>query len=173
MRQPLKTMPGIARWLRRNWRHHRDSGSGAADFVILSDWKRGPAAASEGSFMVSLTQYTPLRMADSLDIWRLSETLCDQLTTIDGAVAVMTYVQPFRRRLGSVSVWTDKRGLTKFIALPDHVETMDKYRDRGLPLRSATWWSEDRPGDAALTRGLRMLASTAQRRVRETRPGAS
>ncbi|WP_280267873.1 hypothetical protein [Nocardia wallacei] len=170
VRAPRQTRE-IARWLRRNWRHHSTSGARAADFAVLSRWKTGAPVSHDGPYLMSITQYTPGRLTDVGDIWRLSERLGDELIGIEGAVAVMTYIQPARRRLGSVSAWTDRRGLTTFVALPTHVETMRKYRPRGLPLRSATWWDDEYPGDSALSRGLRLLDSSPERRIAIPAPG--
>ncbi|MFD0363403.1 hypothetical protein ACFQZZ_18305 [Nocardia sp. GCM10030253] len=158
----LLDTPGL---LRRTWRHHRASGAPLADFVLTSRWKNGPSVQAEGPFMISVTQYTPNYLTDIRDIWRMSEDLGDQLAQIDGAAGVMTYIQPARRRLGSISIWADDRGLTKFIVLPDHVDTMNKYRSRGLPIRSAKWWTDEYRIGSALTRGLHLLDSNRQRRI--------
>ncbi|QIS20483.1 hypothetical protein [Nocardia terpenica] len=69
------------------------------------------------------------------------------------------------RQLGSLSVWTDATGLDTFISLPDHVEIMNKYRTRSLPLRSATWWSDHLDLDSALPHGLQLLDAHDTQRV--------
>ncbi|MEV0075595.1 hypothetical protein AB0H58_04205 [Nocardia neocaledoniensis] len=120
--------------------------------------------------MISVTQYTPTRLTDLPDIWWAAESLGDQLVQIDGAVGVMTYLRPGRRHLGSMSIWTDDRGLKEFIKLPDHVEIMRKYRPRGLPLRSVTWWSGELQIDAAITEGLRILDNDGRQRVVQEQP---
>ncbi|MFD4444548.1 hypothetical protein ACFWPK_32695 [Nocardia sp. NPDC058519] len=155
-----------APWLLlQSWRRHLTSGSPAVDFTFGLGWKQGPHAHAEGPFMISVTQYTPTRLTDLPDIWLAAESLGDQLIQIDGAVGVMTYLRPGRRHLGSMSIWADDRGLKDFIKLPDHVEIMRKYRPRGLPLRSATWWSDELEVSAAVTEGLRILDNDQQQRV--------
>jgi hypothetical protein len=165
---------GPARMLWRLWKQHRRSGMPLFDLVISSRWKPGPAAGAKGPFMISVTQYTPGHLSDVLDIWRASEALGDELVEIDGAVGVMTYAQPGRRHVGSISIWTDDKGLGKFIRLPYHVEIMNKYRPRGLPIRSAKWWADDFRISQALTESLRMLDDQPdRRRVNRPKPGPS
>jgi len=115
--------------------------------------------------MVSFTQFTPKRVADVLDIWRAGDRLGDQLAKIGGAVGVMGYLQPGRRHVGSLSVWTEEQGLAMFMGLPYHVEIMRKYRPRGLPLRSAKWWSDDFQVGPAMAEGQRLLDEHRERRV--------
>ena len=160
----VTTFSRTVRTVRATWAHHRDSGRSLSALVINSRWKRGPASNSGGPFMVSLTQYTPRHLTDVADIWRASEKLGDQLAEIDGAVGVMTYVQPGRRHVGSLSIWADDNGLTQFIKLPYHLEIMDKYRPRGLPIRSAKWWTSEFRVHAALNHSLQMLDTENERR---------
>jgi hypothetical protein len=155
----------VPRLLQRTWSNHRASGLPLADLVLNSHWKDGPATQAEGPFMISVTQYTTNHIGDIPDIWRASESLGDQLAKIDGAVGVMTYIQLGRRRVGSISIWANDRGLAKFIGLPDHVDIMNKYRPRGLPIRSAKWWTDEYRIGAALTQGLKMLDKYQERRI--------
>ncbi len=116
--------------------------------------------------MISFTQYTPKRISDVPDIWRAGDRLGDELAEIGGAVGVMTYLQPVRRHIGSLSVWTEEHGLlATFMGLPYHVEIMRKYRPRGLPLRSAKWWSDDFQVGPAMAEGQRLLDEHRERRV--------
>ncbi|APE33584.1 hypothetical protein BOX37_05930 [Nocardia mangyaensis] len=162
---PWTDVGNAPRLLLRSWQQHRTSRAPLASLVLQTVWKPGPAAQDGGPFLISLTQFTPRWITDMLTIWRTADELGDQLRQIGGAVGVMTYVQPGRRRLGSMSVWADEEGLAQFMALPDHVETMHRYRSRGLPLRSAKWWSEDFQIGSALTEGLRLLERHQERRV--------
>ncbi|MEV6428138.1 hypothetical protein [Nocardia sp. NPDC051463] len=149
----------------QTWRRHRAPGSSLADLVLNSKWKSGTAARAGGPFMISMTQYTTTRATDIPAIWRASERLGDQLAMIDGAVGVLTYFRPARRQVGSLSIWADDRGLAKFMGLPYHVEIMRKYRPRGLPIRSAKWWTEEFRIGAAMMEGLQLLDDHDERRV--------
>lgn len=115
--------------------------------------------------MISMTQYTTTQVTDVPAIWRASERLGDQLAMIDGAVGVLTYFRPAHRQVGSLSIWADDRGLAKFMGLPYHVEIMRKYRPRGLPIRSAKWWTEEFRIGVALMEGLQLLDDHDERRV--------
>ena len=142
------------------------NGRRIRDLRLRTRWKAGPAAGSAGPVMLSLTQYTPHRLGDLLDVWRAADRLGDELVGIEGAHGVATYFQPIRRRLGSLSVWTGDSGLAAFVGLPYHREIMRRYRPRGLPLRSAKWWAEDFSGlGAAMAEGQRLLDASPDRRV--------
>ncbi|MGW0246815.1 hypothetical protein ACWDYH_09275 [Nocardia goodfellowii] len=111
-----------------------------------------------------MTQYTTKHVTDIPAIWRASERLGDQLALIEGAVGVLTYFRPVRRQVGSLSIWADDKGLAEFMSLPEHVQIMRTYRPRGLPIRSAQWWSEELDVGAALLESLRMLDTNPDRR---------
>ncbi len=156
----------------RAWQRHRTPGSSPTDLVLNSKWKAGPMGDAEGPFMISLTQFTTTHLTDIPDIWRASERLGNQLARIDGAVGVLTYIRPGRRQVGSLSIWAEERGLSAFMKLPYHVEIMQKYKTRGLPIRSAKWWAGEFRIGPALMESLRMLDSHPEkRRVNGTRDG--
>lgn len=48
------------------------------------------------------------------------------------------WTEPLRGRCGSVAIWQDEQALRNFVAWPDHVTIMRRYRGRGR-LRSVTW----------------------------------
>ncbi len=120
--------------------------------------------------MFSLTEFTPTKVTDVLPIWLAGTGLARQLIRIDEAVGITTYIRPARHgQVGSLSVWTDPKGLDAFMTLPDHIEIMNKYRSRGLPVRSATWWSDRVDPDAAVLEGLRLLDTNDTQRVNTPR----
>lgn len=154
--------------LRRSWRHHRKMGSPLADVVLVSHWRPGICANHRGAVMVSFTKFTPLHSGDLGDIWLAGIRLADQLTALNGSVGLSTWVRPGRRReLGSLSVWTDSGSLESFITLPDHIAIMNRYRERALPVRSATWWTQTHELDPhdAVSQGLLLLDTHDDQRV--------
>lgn len=164
----LRRLPRLPRLLRHGWRRHRSGSAALSDFTVTSTWMNGPAIDFAGPYMFSLTQFTPTRVADVLPIWLAGTKLSGQLVRIDAAVGVLTYLRPARHgQVGSLSAWTDETGLAEFMSLPDHIEIMNEYRSRGLPVRSATWWSDrlDADADAAVVEGLRLLDTHDARRV--------
>ncbi|WP_216899248.1 hypothetical protein [Nocardia alni] len=163
---PWTDMRRLPRLLRHNWRRHRDRGARLTDFTITTTWSDGSAARSTGPYMFSLTEFTPTRVTDVLPIWLAGTRLARQLVRIDESVGITTYIRPAHHgQVGSLSVWTDPKGLDAFMTLPDHIEIMNKYRSRGLPVRSATWWSDHLDADAAVLEGLRLLDTHDTQRV--------
>jgi hypothetical protein len=165
MSAPIADVVGFPRLLWLSAREHRLAGSRAKDFRVLATWKAGPAADSSGPFLISLTQYRPHRLSDLFGIWRAADRLGDELVKLDGAHGVVTYLQPGWGRAGSLSIWTDEAGLTAFVDLPEHRETMRRYRSRGAPLRSAKWWSEPVGLGVAMAEGQHLLDASEDRRV--------
>ncbi|MBB5912317.1 hypothetical protein BJY24_001184 [Nocardia transvalensis] len=141
------------------------------DLTVTTPWMDGTAASSAGPYMFSLTQFTPTRLTDLPQIWRASRALSDQLVRIDEAIGVTTYIRPAHHaQVGSLSIWTDPRGLNTFMTLPDHITIMNKYRTRGLPVRSATWWSHSLDPEAAVREGLHLLDTHDTQRVSTPKP---
>ena len=166
---PTADLLGLPGLIRQSLREHAAGSSPTRDWRLLATWKAGSAASEAGPLLVSLTQYTPHRLSDLFDIWRTADILGDELTGMDHAYGVVTYLQPGRRRVGSLSVWTDESGLRAFVGLPYHCEVMRKYRPRGLPLRSAKWWSDDFRLGIAMAEGQDLLDASQDRRVERDR----
>jgi hypothetical protein len=163
---PWADIGHLPQLVRHSLRRHRAAGARPADFALGMGWRPGSARNALGPFMFSLTQFSPSRITDVPAIWFAATSLATQLVRLDAAVGVTTYVRPARaRQLGSLSVWTDPSGLEAFMTLPDHIEIMNKYRSRGLPVRSATWWADDLDPDAAVLHGLQLLDSHDTQRV--------
>ncbi|MGW7269990.1 hypothetical protein ACWGH5_05690 [Streptomyces sp. NPDC054864] len=59
-----------------------------------------------------------------------------------GAVGMWLWIDPWRGRSGSVSVWTDERSLRAFVGRPDHLRIVRAHRGRGS--MRATAWAVDR-----------------------------
>ncbi|WP_067902300.1 hypothetical protein [Nocardia vaccinii] len=151
---------------RHSLERHRSVGARAPDFTLTLGWRPGSAASVPGPYMFSLTQFSPSRITDIPAIWFAATSLATQLVRLEHAVGVTTYIRPARaRQTGSLSVWADPAGLGAFMQLPDHTEIMNKYRSRGLPVRSATWWSGDLDPDVAVLYGLRLLDTHDTQRV--------
>ena len=127
------------------------------DAWVRTRWKRGPAADSRGELLVSFTAFVPDTLRDVPGIYRAAERLRAQACAeLDGAVGLTTYWQPLRRRVGSLSAWTDEAALRRFIALPYHREIMRRYRTRGYVL-DARWQADAIDLAAAFRQGVRML----------------
>jgi hypothetical protein len=126
------------------------------DFRVRTTWKRGPAAESDGPFLISYTEFTPHAMRDVPAIYFAAERLRSACAELEGAVGVTTYWQLFRRRIGSVSVWESEAALRGFVSLPYHLEIMRRYRSRGT-LRAISWQADSFNLRAAFDQGQRTL----------------
>lgn len=131
----------------------RDS---ALDFRLRTTWKRGPAANTDGSVLISYTEFTPKSMRDLPRIYLAAERLRKACSELEGAIGVTTYWQLFRRRGGSVSVWEDEAALRRFVSLPYHLEIMRRYRSRGS-LRAVDWSADSFDLGQAFREGQRSL----------------
>jgi len=129
----------------------------ARDAWVRTRWKRGPAAGAAGPLLISLTAFVPDTLRDVPGIYRAAERLRAQACAeLDGAVGLTTYWQPLRRRVGSLSVWTDEAALRRFVALPYHREIMRRYRSRGYVL-DARWQADAFKLAPAFRSGIREL----------------
>lgn len=126
------------------------------DFRLPTGSKRGPAAESSGPFLISYTEFTPHAMRDARAIVAAGERLLSACGELEGAVSVTTFVQIFRRRGGSVSIWESEAALQQFISLPYHLEIMRRYRSRGR-LRAIKWEAESFALKAACREGQKAL----------------
>jgi hypothetical protein len=126
------------------------------DTRVRTTWKRGPAAGLHGPLLISLTVFTPNTLRDVPQVYLAAERLRAACKELEGAVGVATYWQPFRRRGGSLSAWTDEAALRCFIALPYHREIMRRYRTRGS-VRAIRWHADAFALATAFRDGLQAL----------------
>jgi hypothetical protein len=118
----------------------------------------GPLPRTDGPVIVSLTEFTALRFRDLPGIVREGVGLGRGWWAMPGAIGVLLYLEPARKRGGSLSVWATEPDLRRFVALPRHVAIMRRYRDR-VSVRSAVWTTERfRTEDAWSQRHERLAA---------------
>ncbi|MGH3587959.1 MAG: hypothetical protein ACRDQ0_16750 [Pseudonocardia sp.] len=103
-----------------------------------SRWQVGPERDTGGPVIVSVTDFTAHSPLSLPGIARAGVRLGMGWYGLPGAVGLYLWTDPLRRRTGSVSVWTDKRSMRRWVGLPLHVEIMRRYRTRGA-LRSHLW----------------------------------
>jgi hypothetical protein len=112
----------------------------------------GPVPRTDGPVVVSLTEFTARRLRDLPGIVRDGVDLSRAWWAMPGAIGVVLYLDPARRRGGSLSVWVAEEDVRRFVALPRHAAIMRKYRER-VTVRSALWQ----------TQGFRLRDAWAQR----------
>jgi hypothetical protein len=116
--------------------------------VLRTRWIAGPAAGAAGPVLISVTDFRAARRRDLPAIHRAGLRLRRDWPRLTGAVGMWLWAAPWQGRCGSVSVWRDEQALYRFVARPDHVEIMRRYRGRGS-IRSTTW-TDIRPEPGAL-----------------------
>src|SRR3954470_9334627 len=108
--------------------------------VLFKDRRReGPAEDAGGRVVVSATRFTYARLADLVPVGVEARRLARTWPRRDVAVALLTAVQPLRRRTYSVSVWTGEEALRAFLRSPEHVRLVSEYRRRLPPPPPGRW----------------------------------
>jgi hypothetical protein len=119
-------------------------------------WRHGTARDHYDGLLVSYTEFTPDTMLDLPRIYLAAERLRRACSELEGAIGLTIYWQPLHRRGGSLSAWTSRDSLRRFVTLPYHLEIMRRYRTRGT-VRSTEWWAESLDIGEALAQGQRAL----------------
>lgn len=109
--------------------------------VPRTPWAPGPDVNAPGAVLVAVTAFRADRARDLPGIYRAGMRLRSAWPNLTGAVGMWLWTKPLRRQCGSVSVWRDQDALRQFVAWPDHVVIMKRYRRRGR-LTSTTWTAE-------------------------------
>jgi hypothetical protein len=119
----------------------------------------GPVPQTDGPVTVSLTEFTARRFRDLPGIVRDGVGLSRGWWAMQGAVGVILYLDPAKRRGGSLSVWASEDDLRRFVTLPRHTAIMRRYRGR-VSVRSAVWQTDTfRTADAWAQRHERLAAA--------------
>jgi hypothetical protein len=124
---------------------------------IWFPWEPGPEDGTDGPVVVSFTEFTMHSISALPGIVRSGARLRLGWYGLPGAVGLYLWADPFGRRTGSVSVWTDRRALARWVRLPLHRKIMSRYRSRGT-VRSAVWENERLDLGAIRGRAKRMIA---------------
>lgn len=125
---------------------------GAIDrrFVVRSPWASGPESQASGRVLVEVTVFHPAARRDLPGILRSGMQLRNDWPLLGGAVGMWLWTRPLSGTCGSVSVWRDSESLLAFVARPDHVDVMRRYRRRGH--LTSTSWSQTWDGPAPIWR---------------------
>jgi len=131
------------------------AGSGGP---IWFPWQPGPEEDTDRPVLVSLTEFTMHSLRSLPGIARRGTQLQLGWYGLPGAVGVQLWADPLTRRTGSVSVWTDRRSLYRWVQLPLHQAIMRRYRTRGT-VRSTLWEIETPNRSSILLQAKQRLAS--------------
>ena len=110
--------------------------------LVRGFWKKGPAPEAAGPVLVSLTDFRVDRFRDlpaiALDALRIRQGWMRR----EGSLGLTLWVQPLRRRLGSLSAWRTEGDLSRWLSSADHRHVVRKYGTRMHNVSSATWSAE-------------------------------
>ncbi len=126
--------------------------------VVKAAWKSGPSAGNEGSAIISFTDFAFARWRDLPGSWLAAMRLRSAWPQLQGAVGLMLWAKPLRRRSGAISIWESDADLQRFISSPDHVAIMRSYRTR-MSGSAATWSTQRVDRREVLAEARRRLAS--------------
>jgi hypothetical protein len=116
----------------------------------------GPATAAGQPVVVSLTEFSPKHRRDLLGIAREGISLSRGWWAMPGAVGVSLYLDLASLVGGSISVWTNREDLGRFVSLPRHRQIIRRYRAR-VSVRSATWTTDEFHAAAVYANRLDLL----------------
>ncbi|MDP9869556.1 MULTISPECIES: hypothetical protein [Streptosporangium] len=125
--------------------------------MLRSSWTPGPAADVTGPVLVAITEFRADRARDLPGIYRSGRALGRGWPGLDGAVGMWLWAEMLERRCGSVSIWQSEQALKRFVAWPEHLTIVRRYRRRGR-LTSVTW-QVARCEPAAIWAGARLYLS--------------
>ncbi|MFI6290183.1 hypothetical protein ACIBEJ_01285 [Nonomuraea sp. NPDC050790] len=112
---------------------------------LTTRWLPGPHHPADTPLLVSETDFRLHHIKDLPRAcwagWRLSRLW----PGLEGAVALLLWADPLRRRIGSVSVWRSADDLDRFVRLRAHADIVRAYRGKGT-LTTRTWESIGVPG---------------------------
>jgi hypothetical protein len=128
--------------------------------MLRTRWTPGPAEGAAGAVLISVTDFRASHVRDLPGIYQAGLALRRGWPQLTGAVGMWLWSEPLARRCGSVSIWEDEEALHRFVAWPDHVAIMRRYRGRGQ--LSSTAWTANRPDPAAAWANVRSYLSRGQ-----------
>jgi hypothetical protein len=123
--------------------------------LIRFPWISGPAAETDGSVLVSVTDFRLVRAQDLPGAYVAGARLRHAWPGLEGAVGQWMWAQPLA---GAVSVWCEEADLRRFVGWSVHVAIMRKYRNAGK-LISAIWEADKFVPGVIWAEAVRSLAA--------------
>jgi len=107
--------------------------------VLKGFWKAGPAAARRGAVLVSLTDFQVGRFRDLPRIAVAAFRIRHNWQRRQGSLGLTLWIQPLRRRLGSLSAWEGEEDLARWLRSDDHLQVVHRFKGRMRNVSSETW----------------------------------
>lgn len=150
------------------WRARRDGDFERGDLRLCAAW-RGGTAGDAGTVVMSVNEYRPHALADVPRVALAAMSLIEnEIQPVDGAIGIISAVDPLRHITYSLSVWRSVEALREFTVTPAHLTVMREYRSRGY-LRHIHWQGSYRSAGAAMAEATRRLDQGEGRRVGDAR----
>jgi hypothetical protein len=89
-------------------------------------WKAGPVTEAKGSVLVSLTDFQIDGYRDLLRVVRTALEIQRGWGGREGSLGLALWVQPLRRRLGSLSAWEGEADYHRWV--PEHMTVVRRHR---------------------------------------------
>ena len=124
---------------------------------LLTPWMPGPVDPGGAAVVVSVTEYLAHRRRELPGVAWNGLHLRMGWYAMPGAVGMWLWSLPASSRGGSISVWASEADLERFVALPRHVEIMQRYGSRGT-VRSTTWNAETFEPRSVVERALAWIS---------------
>jgi hypothetical protein len=106
--------------------------------VLSLPWKPGAVTMPSGEVVVAVTESRARSYRDLPAAAVAALRLRAGWRSREGAVGLWLGARPLERRTFSISVWQSEDHLRRFLASPEHVAIVRRFRGR-LRVRSETW----------------------------------
>ena len=105
-------------------------------------WKPGPVVNPTDTVLVSLTDFHIDGYRDLVRVMRTALRIQRGWDRRDGSLGLALWVQPLRKRLGSLSAWESEQHYRRWVSSSEHMHVVRRHRGHMQNLSSATWETE-------------------------------
>jgi hypothetical protein len=107
--------------------------------IVRNRWRKGPEAGAGGPLVVSATVFVYARHRDFAVVAAHGGLLRHRWPDCDGAVGLLTGMDPLRRTTYTLSVWTSRQALAAFLGSPEHRRLVERFRPKLSDSGSLLW----------------------------------
>jgi len=87
-------------------------------------------ATSDGEVVVMATRLDLASLGTVLGFFRASMAIRKQARTSPGALGISLVAHPMKKRFLTLTAWSDREALNRFVATPPHRDAMKQYRPK-------------------------------------------
>jgi hypothetical protein len=129
----------------------KKTAAAASALPLLTPWMPGPHAPVGAPVVVSVTEFLAHRRRELPAVAASGLRMRMGWYAMPGAVGLWLWSLPATARGGSISVWATEADLERFVALPHHIDIMQRYGTRGT-VRSTMWRADTFDRDVVIER---------------------